>query len=66
MIRLSRNFAYVISAELTSIASNEHSQLTHCGLVMAYGDIDLSTLAGNGLLPDGTKQKPEPILAVHQ
>ena len=33
--------------------------LTHCNLVMPYGDIDLDDIgSGIGLLPDGTKQLP--------
>ena len=41
--------------------------LTHCGLVMLYGDRDLVNFgSGNGLLPDGTKPLPEPMLTDHQ
>ena len=45
--------------------------LTHCGLVTPYDDTDVnivSTLAGsgNGLLPDGNKLLPVPMLTDHQ
>ena len=41
--------------------------LTYCGLVMPYSDRDLVNIgSGNGLLPDGTKPLPEPILTDHQ
>ena len=41
--------------------------LTHCGLVMPYGDIDLVNIGlDNGLLPDGTKPLLEPLLTYHQ
>ena len=41
--------------------------LTHCGLVTPYGDRDLVNIgSGNGLLPDGTKPLPEPMLTYHQ
>ena len=37
--------------------------LTHCGLVRPYGDIELvNNGSGNGLLPDGTKPLPKPML----
>ena len=40
--------------------------LTHGGLVMPYGDINMVNIgSGNGLLPDGTKPLPEPMLAYH-
>ena len=40
---------------------------TCCGPVMPYGDIDLVNIAlGTGLLPDGTKPLPEPILTYHE
>ena len=40
---------------------------THCGLVMPYGDRVLCQLgSGNGLLPDGTKPLPEPMLTHYQ
>ena len=35
--------------------------LPHCGLVMAYGDIELSQHWFSDLLPDGTKPLPEPV-----
>ena len=41
--------------------------MTHCGLVMPYGDRDRGNIgSGNGLLPDGTKPLPEPMLTYHQ
>ena len=39
--------------------------LTNHGLVTPYGDKDLGNIgSGNGSLPDGTKQLPEPMLAI--
>ena len=36
---------------------------TYCGLVTPYDDIDIGQFwSGNGLLPDGTKPFPKPIL----
>ena len=48
--------------------TNGHlAHLTHCGLVMPYDDIDLVNIgSGNGLLPDGTKPLPEPVLTYHK
>ena len=44
--------------------------LTHCDLVIQSSDITSWILVniglGNGLLPDGTKPFPEPILIYHQ
>ena len=40
--------------------------LTHCGLVTAYGNIDLGSDSGTGWLPDGTKPLAEPMLTYHQ
>ena len=44
------------------------SLLTHCGLVTPYiaswNWVNIGS--GNGLLPDGTKPLPEPILTYHQ
>ena len=38
-----------------------------CGLLMSYVDIDLDHIgSGYGLLPEGTKPLPEPILTHHQ
>ena len=43
------------------------NELTHCGLVTPYGDINLGPhWLSNGLLPDGSKPLPEPILTFHQ
>ena len=37
--------------------------LTHCHLVMPCGDTDLFSIgSGNGLLPDGNKPLPEPMM----
>ena len=45
----------------------QNSILTHCGLVTPYGDrVWVNIGPGNGLLPDGTKPLPEPILIYHQ
>ena len=44
-------------------------ELTHCGLVASYGDRSLGqhySGSGNGLLPDGTKPLPEPMLTNDQ
>ena len=42
-------------------------RFTQCGLVMPYHCINRVNIAsGNGLLPDGTKPLPEPILTYHQ
>ena len=47
--------------------TRDECTLTHCGLGAPYGDIDLGkTGSGNGLLPDGTKPLPEPMLPNHQ
>ena len=41
--------------------------LTHCGLLTPYVDkIWVNIGSGNGLLPDGTKPLPEPMLTYHQ
>ena len=41
--------------------------LTKCGLVMPYGNIDIhNSSSGNGLLSDGTKPLTEPMLNNHQ
>ena len=43
------------------------NELTHCGLLMSYSDIDWSNIGpGDGLLPDGTMPLPEPMLTQHQ
>ena len=41
---------------------------THCGLVTPHGDRDLGQhwILGNGLLLDGTKPLPEPMLTHHK
>ena len=40
--------------------------LTHSGLVMPYGDMDLGQIVwDNGLLPDNTKPLPEPMFAAN-
>ena len=41
--------------------------LTYCGLMTLYGtEIWVNIGSGNGLLPDGTKPLPEPMLTYHQ
>ena len=41
--------------------------LAHCGQVMPYGDTDLGYIgSGNGLVPDGTKPLPGPMLTDHK
>ena len=41
--------------------------LTHCGLVVQYSEINLGRHGlSNGLLPDGTKSLPEPMLTYYQ
>ena len=41
--------------------------LTHCGLVTPYGIRYLGNAgSGKGLLPDGIKPLPEPMLTYHQ
>ena len=43
------------------------NELTHCGLLTPYGDRDLGqNWLSNGLLPDGTKPLPEPMLTHFQ
>ena len=38
-------------------------ELSHWDLVTPFGDMDLANIgSGNGLLPDGTKPLPEPML----
>ena len=45
---------------------SEASELINHGLVMPYGDIEWVNIGSyNGLLPDGTKPLPEPILNSH-
>ena len=40
---------------------------TLCGLVTPYGDVDRVNIeSGNGLIPDGTKPIPEPMLTSDQ
>ena len=36
--------------------------LTHCDLMTPYGDMWVNIGSGNGLLPDGNKPLPEPML----
>ena len=43
------------------------NELPHCGLVTPFGAlIWFNNASGNGLLPDGTKPLPEPMLTNHQ
>ena len=40
--------------------------LDHCGLATPYGvGIEVNIGSGNGLLPDGTKPLPKPMLTYH-
>ena len=47
----------------TKFSQNTPHSSTHCGLVSPYGDTDIGS--GTGLLPDGTKPLPEPMLTYH-
>ena len=50
-------------ANTTLCELSAHESPAHFGLVTPYGKIDLSYhWLGNGLLPDGTKPLPEPML----
>ena len=41
--------------------------LTHCSLMMLYGNVELVNIgSSNGLVPGGTKPLPEPMLTYHQ
>ena len=57
---------FVITLLYQNIVSQDHSvkcSLTHCGLVTPHGtEIWANIASGNGLLPDGTKPLPEPML----
>ena len=49
------------------LTNDTKCKLTLCGLVTPYGDIIWVNIgSGNGLLPDGTKPLPEPMLTYHQ
>ena len=51
---------------LSGMLSHPVVFLTHCCLVTPYGDRVLVNIgSGNGLLPDGTKPLPEPMLTNH-
>ena len=53
--------------EITPLSLRRVDELTHCGLVMPYDKgIWVNIPSGNGLLPDGTKPLPEPMLTYHQ
>ena len=42
-------------------------ELIHWGLLTLVGDMNLVNIgSGNGLLPDSTKQLPEPMLTYYQ
>ena len=48
------------------MVSLDHNELTHCGLLMPYGDKDLVNIdSGNGLWPDDHKPLPEPMFNSH-
>ena len=52
---------------ITLDTKHEVEQLTHCGLVASCGDKDLvSNGSSKGLLSDGTKPLPEPLLTNNQ
>ena len=54
------------SGWLTFANSENGVSLTHCGLVVPYGDMNRGKIDwGNGLLPDGIKPLPEPMLTNH-
>ena len=62
--------SWLISANSISLMSVvfliDRGYLTHCGLVTPYGDIIWVNIgSGNGLLPEGTKPLPEPMLTYH-
>ena len=45
------------------MASLGHIELTHCGLATPCSDMDRVNIGSvNGLVPDGTKPLPEPVL----
>ena len=73
--RLSLQSLEVITDALLEIMEVREEMLTHCGLMTPCGDeewrlkvtwIWVNISSGNGLLPDGTKPLPEPMLTCHQ
>ena len=63
----------IVDFPMTAVPYQVHitlHPLTHCGLVTQSSDISSWILVniglGNGLLPDGTKPLPEPVLINHQ
>ena len=40
------------------------SMITHCRLMMVATEMVVNTGSGNGLVPDGTKPLPEPMLII--
>ena len=50
------------------VLHDNEARLTHWGLVTSYGERDpwVNIGSGNGLLPDGTKPLPEPLLTNYQ
>ena len=45
---------------------NISRMLTHCGILTPYADIWVNNDSDNGLVPDGTKSLPEPMLTNNQ
>ena len=55
---------FFCSNEKKKVGYGENMSLTHCGLMTP--EVWVNTGSGNGLLPDGTKPFPEPMLTYHQ
>ena len=53
---------------MVSLLMLGRNELTHCGLVSPYIAFEILVKSGssNGLLPDGTKPLPDPLLTYHQ
>ena len=64
---LSNTFSWILFFQLRSHRGMFRMvKLSHCGLMTLYGDnIWIIIGSGNGLLPDGTKPLPQPILIYH-
>ena len=53
------------AADTYRLCSTKLMLLTHCDLVVPHGAMDLGPIdSGNGLVPDGTKSMPEPLLLI--
>ena len=58
---------YIDKSSLARIIYSTSCKLTHCGLAMHKATRNwVSIGSGNGLLPDGNKPLPEPMLTYHQ